>query len=213
MRRFGCLLLVLVVLAVGTYAADQAITSYAERQTAQRLSSQFDAESSVDLTGWPVSLRMLAGTIPRADVELRDVALDNGAVLDELVVTLTDVEVSYQSLSAEGDALPPARSGTFSAQLSEGSVAGLLGVPESIVQVELGGGVVTMSAAGIEVEADVQAVDGDVAFALRGAIAQLLGAGELTIDLSDQPGAPSVEEVEIGDGVLTVRGTLTEVSR
>lgn len=212
MRRLGCFVLLVLVIAAGLYGADQWGTSYAERRTAQRLASEFEAAAEVEFRGWPVTARMIAGSIPSADITLRGLELDNGAVLDELDVALIDVEVSLATLIDQPENLPPAREGTFTARLSDDAVAALLGVPGGLVAVELTDGVVRMSAAGLEVDAEVTASDGDVAFALQGPIAQLLGAGAYTIDLSSEPGSPAVEEVQIGDGVLVVAGTLTEVA-
>lgn len=213
MRRLGCLVIVLGVLAVAVFWGDQALTSYAERRTEARVERTLDAETDVDLDGWPVSVRLLMGVIPTARVRATDVPLENGATLDRLDVELTDVEVDLADLRANPKRLPPAQEGTFSARLGEASVTAMLGIPTGLAEVQLRPGVVRLGAAGLRVDADVVAEDGDVVVRLQGPLAQLLGGAEFPIDLSREPGSPWVTEVEIRDGVMIVRGTLEDVRR
>jgi hypothetical protein len=213
MRRLGCLVIVLIVLGVLFFIADQAVTTYAEQRTAANVSEALEADATVDFSGWPVGARLLLGSIPSAEVAATDVPLDNGATLDRLDVELTNVRVDVNDLRRNSDQLPPADEGTFRAELSEASVAAMLGLPGNLVEVALGNGVVQLRAAGLEVEADVVARDGDVVVGLRGPLAQLLGGAEFPIDLSGEPGSPEVDEVEIRDGAMIVSGRLAEVQR
>ena len=213
MRRLGCLVVVLAILGGGLVVGDLALTSYAEERTAARVEQALEAEAEVDLDGWPVALRLLLGSIPTARVTAADVPLKRGATLDRLEVELTDVEVNVADLRSNPGELPPAASGTFTAQLSEESVAGMLRVPEDVVRVRLRDGVVVLRAAGVRLRAEVVAADGDVVVRLAGPLARLVGGAQLSIDLSDEPGAPAVDEVEIRHGVMVVRGTLEDVGR
>lgn len=213
MRRLGCFVIVLLVLGGLFFIADQAATTYAEQRTAASVSEALDADTSVEFTGWPVGVRLLLGSIPQANVAATDVPLDNGATLDRLDVELTDVKVDVNDLRTNRDRLPPAEEGTFAAQLSEASVATMLGVPGNLVEVRLRDGAVQLRATGLEVEADVVAEGGDVVVRLRGPLAQLLGGGQFPIDLSDEPGSPEVEQIEIRDGSMLLSGTLADVQR
>lgn len=213
MRRMGCFIVALIVLGVVFFIADQAVTTYAEQRTANNVSDALGTDATVDFSGWPVGVRLLLGTIPKAEVAASDVALDNGATLDQLDVELTDVKVDVNDLRANSDQLPPADAGTFTAELSEESVTAMLGVPGDLVEVRLRDGVAQLRATGVQVDADVVAEDGDVVVRLQGPLAQLLGGGEVPIDLSDEPGAPEVEEVEIRDGLMILSGRLAEVQR
>lgn len=213
MRRIGCLLF-LVILVGGLFLGDLAVTRAAEERTAQRVTRTLGADSTVDFQGWPVTVRALMGTIPSATVVAAEVPLDNGATLSRLDVELRDVDVDVNDLrggGARSDQLPAARSGRFEAELTEESVVAMLGVPSGIVDVTLEDGVIVMSAAGLEVEAEAVAENGDVVVSLAGPLAELLGAAKLPIDLSGQPGAPAVEDVEIRNGIMTVRGRLEDV--
>ena len=213
MRRLGCFIVVLIVLAVLFFVADQAVTTYAEQRTAANVSEALGTDATVAFSGWPVGARLLLGSIPKAEVDASDVPLDNGATLDRLHVELTDVKVDVGDLRENSDQLPPADDGTFTAELTEDSITTMLGVPGDVVQVRLQDGVMQLRAAGVRVEADVVAEQGDVVVRLRGPLAQLLGGGEVPIDLSDEPGAPEVESVEIRSGVMIVSGRLAEVQR
>lgn len=213
MRRLGCLLAVLIGFGVLFFIVDQAVTTYAEQRTAVDVSDALGTDATVEFSGWPVGLRLLLGNIPTAQVAASDVPLENGATLDRLDVTLTNVDVDVSDLQVDNDQLPAADDGTFRAELGEESVTGMLGIPGDLVEVQLEEGVVTLRATGLQVEADVVAEDGDVVVRLRGPLAQLLGGGEIPIDLSEEPGSPEVEKVEIRDGVMIISGRLAEVRR
>ena len=213
MRRLGCLLF-LVILLGGLFVGDLAITRAAEQRIAQRTTRALEADSTVDLVGWPVTARALLGTIPTARLSAQDVPLENGGTIDQLDVVLGDVDVNVNDLRGGGRRprnLPAARSGRFSAEIGEASVAAMLGIPKGVAEVALREGAIVLSAAGIEVEADVQARRGDVVVSLSGPIAELLGGAEFPIDLSEQPGAPFVQNVVIREGVMEVRGRLEDV--
>lgn len=213
MRRLGCFTVTLLLVALGLFVADLAVTRFAEQRIADDVSQTLDADTEVALERWPVSVRLLNGTIPTARATATDVPLDNGATLDRLDVELTNVEINVSDLRRRTNRLPPAEEGTFSATLGEDALAAVLGIPAGVVNVMLQDGVVRLEAAGVNVEADVGARDGQVIVSLRGALGQVLGAQELPIDLSDEPGAPAVQEITIDDGVMVVRGTLEEVQR
>ena len=206
-------MLVLLVLGVGGYFADQAITVAAERSTAAQVSRALDADTQVDFNGWPVSVRMLRGTIPSATMTATDVPLEQGGRLDVLNIELTDVRVNLADLRETGGRrLPPARRGRFVAELGESSVARILKLPDA-VSLTLDRGVATIKAAGLEVDADVTARDGDIVVSLTGPLKQLLGGAEFPIDLSDEPGGPAVKSVRIDGGVITLRGALEDIDR
>lgn len=212
MRGLGCLVLLIVIVG-GLFAADLAVTSYAEQRTSQRVERTLDADADVQLQGWPVSLRMLLDTIPTARVEANDVPLREGATLDQLDVELNDVEITIDDLTGAEDRLPAAREGTFEAQLGEASVSALLGIPSGLAEVALEDGVVRVGAGELSIEATVEARDGDAVVILQGPIAAVLGGSQFAIDLSDEPGRPAVESVDIRQGVMVVQGRLEEVDR
>lgn len=214
MRRLGCLTFTLIVLGVVLYFGDLAATSYAEERTAERVSRVLDADAQVEFDGWPVSLRLLQGRIPTATLTASEVPLENGAILSRLRVELTEVEVNVADLRRNTDHLPPADQGSFEATLTEDSVAAMLGIPADLARVRLrGDGILRLRAAGLSLDARVEATDGDVAVSLAGPLAQVIGGELLRIDLSNEPGAPHVEQVVIDEGVMVVRGTLEDVRR
>lgn len=214
MRRLGGLLF-LVILFGGLFVGDLAVTRAAEQRIAQRVTRALEADSTVDLQGWPVTVRALLGSIPTARLSAQDVPLENGAAIDQLDVVLRDVDVNVSDLRGGGRrprSLPAARSGRFEAEIGEASIVAMLGIPEGLVDVRLREGAVVFSAAGVEVEADVEARGGDVVVSLGGPLAELLGGAKFPIDLSEQPGAPYVRDVVIRNGVMELSGRLEEVT-
>lgn len=213
MRGFGCLFVALAVLGVVLVVGDQVLTSTAERRTSANISQTLDAPADVELHGWPVGVRMLLGSIPSATLTATDVPLDNGATLDRLDVELTDVVITIDTLNARQDQLPAADQGTFTAELDEASVAAMMGIPEGLAEVTLEDGRVELGAGGLAIQADVGASNGDVVVSLAGPLAAILGGSEFAIDLSQEPGEPFVERVEIDGGVMVVSGRLEAVNR
>lgn len=213
MRGFGCLFVALTALAVVLLVGDQVLTSTAERRTSANISRTLEAPSDVELHGWPVGVRMLLGSIPSATLNATDVPLDNGATLDRLDVELTNVAITIDDLNAQQDRLPAAEQGTFTAELDEASVAAMMGIPEGLAEVTLEDGLVELGAGGLAIQADVGASDGDVVVSLAGPLAAILGGSEFAIDLSQEPGEPFVERVEIDGGVMIVSGRLEAVNR
>ena len=213
MRGFGCLFVAVAVLAVVLFVGDQVATSTAERRTSANITSTLDAPAEVELHGWPVGLRMLLGSIPSATLVATDVPLDNGATLDRLDVELTNVAITIDDLNAQEERLPKADQGTFTAQLDEASVGAMMGIPEGLAEITLEDGLVELGAGGIAIQADVEASEGNVVVSLAGPLAAILGGSEFAIDLSEEPGEPFVQDVEIDAGVMTVSGRLDEVNR
>ena len=213
MRGLGCLVVAVLVLGIALYFGDQAITSTAERATAREVSESLEADTTVDFSGWPVALRMLQGRIPTATVQVRDMPLEQGGRLDVLDIVLRDVRINVSDITSGGDGrLPPARKGTFKAELGESSVAKAMNLPNAVT-LTLDNQTATISAAGLEVEGEVAARDGDIVVSLAGPLQQILGGAEFPIDLSNEVGAPAVRDVQIDNGVLLLRGDLEEVKR
>ena len=213
MRGLGCLVVAVVVLGVALFFGDQVVTNTAERATAREVSRSLDADTTVDFTGWPVTLRMLQGRIPTATVQVQDMPLEQGGRLDVLDIVLRDVRVNVNDITSGGDGrLPAARKGTFAAELGESSVAKAMNLPDA-VSLTLDNQTATISAAGLEVKGNVAAKRGDIVVSLAGPLQQILGGAEFPIDLSGEVGAPAVRDVKIDNGVLLLRGDLEEVER
>ena len=209
----GCLttLILVAVLAVG---ADYAATRYVEGRIAGELATEMEADSvTVDLAGWPVAIRLLAGGVPSGEMHATGVPVEGGATLDTLDVVLTDVDVNLADLREEAGRLPRADTGTFEATISEASVVELLGLPAGLVEVRLRGGNLRFTAAGLRLDAEVVAGRGDVVVRLKGPLADLLGGAEFPIDISSAPGKPFVTDVDIARGIMTVSGNLEDVRR
>jgi hypothetical protein len=206
-RRIGCGLVVLLVLAGLVLAADQWAEAEAEERAEERLAEALGGEPEVELHGWPVGLRLLLGQVPRVTARAEDVRAQGGLRIARLDAELTDVEFDRSA-----ERLPRASTAQFSAIITEEALRAALGAPEQIVSLRLERGVAVLDVGGFQVEADVVARNGAVVVEPRDALSALLGAGALRIDLSDRPGAPSAREVEVQDGRLVVRGVLEAIA-
>jgi hypothetical protein len=212
MRALGRLLIVLVLLAVVLVAADFGIAAVAEQRAAEHASEVLDAPTEVTIRGWPRGLQVVTGEVQSVDLHARDVPMEGGPTIDRLDVTLDRLQVRWDDLWQESERLPPAEEGRFSAELSEASVRELLGGVADLAELSLVDGAIRLGVGGLELEATVEARDGAVAIVPQDVVSQLVALEGFRIDLSDQPGAPRVEEAEVADGRVIVRGTLEDVS-
>jgi hypothetical protein len=212
MRALGRLLLVLLVLAVLLVAADFGIATVAEQRAAEQASEVLQAPTEVTMRGWPRGLQVLLGEVETVEMTATDVPMDGGPTIDRLDVTLHRVQVRWQDLQQETDRLPPAEEGAFSAELSEESVAQMLSGIGDLAEITLVDGAIRLGVAGLELEASVEARDGAVAIVPQDVISQLVALDGFRIDLSGQPGSPRVEEAEVTDGRVVLRGTLEDIS-
>lgn len=196
-------------LAVATalvLAADLLLADVAEQRAADRISEEVGAEARVDLHGWPTTLRLLFGTLPRAEVTAVQVPLDDLTTdLDRLDITLEDVRLRWSDLRV-GAALPHAARGTFEARLSSDTTFALASVPSGLLGFEIRDGELYARVLGNDVATDLRVGDGAIHVAPRIPLGRALG--DTTIDLSDQPGDPQPEEVFVDGDVLVVRGRL-----
>lgn len=211
-RRLPLVVLLLVLLAGVVVLVDLLLTSVAEERVAEGLEERLGAPAEVELSGWPVALRVLAGLgVPRVDVHAIDVPA-RGGELDRLDVTMTGVEVDVGDLRAGLEDLPPAQRARFEAEVGEAALQRMLRLPAELAGFSLTPGGAELDVAGVAViEAAITAEDGVVVLTPRSPIAPLLGFGRVPVDLSDQPGRPYVEDVRVEDGGLVLTGTLRGV--
>ena len=215
MRRLVVAVVSVVVIAALVIAVDLVLTAAAEQRLSERVSRALDAPADAELHGWPLSLHLLNGNVPRVDVNARDVPMGQpNATIHRVDVVLTDVAVRWADLTGEADELPSAEEAQFEARVDEATAQSLLGLPDQIVGLELREGVIVLNVAGLaEVEADVEASDGIVVVRPREGLASLAGLAEIPIDLRDQPGGPHVRAVEVTEDSIVLSGRLTEVAR
>jgi hypothetical protein len=71
---------------------------------------------------------------------------------------------------------------------------------------------VALRAGGLRLEADARATNGEVVFASRQRLIELIG-GTISLDLSEQPGSPYVEDVETDSESMVLRGRLEEFAQ
>jgi hypothetical protein len=211
-RRSLIALLVLVVLVGGLFALDRAVHAAAEQRAADRVGDELGGPVEVTLHGWPVGLRLLTGRVTRAEMTASGVHLEeSNATLDQLDVTLHDVRVGLGELRSPPDVLPPAGSGRFEARLSGDATWALADVPRVIADLRISDGAIRLRTPIAEASADVIVRGGAVQIVPRTPVGVLL-ATDVGLDISDQPGAPVIEEAEINGDTLVLRGVLTELA-
>ncbi|CAN5601695.1 hypothetical protein BH23ACT7_BH23ACT7_04370 [soil metagenome] len=193
---------VAVLLGLGA-VADAAVTRRAEQQVSKQVSAEIGAPATVDLQGWPVSLRLLTGVVPRVDLVAADVPLeDTDAELSELRATLTDVRLRLADLSS-ADVPIEAGPTSFEADLDAGDVERLLGPVAAIGEIELLDGLARLTVAGFPIEGTVGVEGG--AIVVR-PTAPILNLGEVTVPLPALPGGVSVQQAVVLPGVLRLSG-------
>ena len=127
---FRLLTVGVVAVVVLVLVGDLVLTGVVEDQASQRLGQELDTTARVELSGWPVVVRLLTGSGSTAVVRANDVPLrGTRATLTRLEARLTDVRVAEGRLQL-GD-------GTFSASLDEAAVTRLVGLPEQLTLVGL----------------------------------------------------------------------------
>jgi len=194
----------LILLAVVAGGLDLALTRAAERRASEQASALLDAPATVDLRGWPVSLRLLLGAVPVVVVHAENVPTDSGVRVESLGLTLSDVRVRLADL--EGGRLPTdARDGAFTAALDRRGVGQLLGGLVAADAIQLRDGVVGVEVAGVLVEAEVD-VDqrGRLVLTLVNGPQELLP--RIAVPLPMLPAGTTVQRVTVRDGLLLFEG-------
>lgn len=131
MRTLTAFLVTLLVLIGGGVALDAVLTQRAQRVVAERLGDQLGAEAAVQLGTWPVALRLLGGSVPRARVTLDDVPAGPVA-LTSVTAQLRAVRVEHGAavalgLDGDGGLGLVADAGRLEADLDERAVSRLAG--------------------------------------------------------------------------------------
>ena len=209
MKAFLVVVVLLGALAAG---ADWYFTGVAEERAGAEVSARLRAPVTVDLRGWPVSLRLLLGSVPEVAFAARDVPLQEvEGSLQLLEATLQDVRLDPAALSG-ADLVIEARAGTFLAVLDQATVAALARGNLDGVSIELGAGTARVGVpqlGGVGLDTAVAVEDGQVVMRMTGLPGQLLPP--LRLDLPVLPGGATVTTVEILPGRLVVHGTVTRL--
>jgi hypothetical protein len=207
MRGTTALLVAIGLLALVAVVADLVLTDVAEAQTAARVSEELGASAAVDLQGWPVSLRLLGGTVPRVGITADDVPVEDTAIrLSRLEVDVTDVRLRLADLLADGPLPVDGGSGTFRATLSQAEVNRLAGLGD----VQLGEGVASLVVLGQQIDA-VATVE-DARIVLR-PLTDLPGLGPVPLAPVELPGEVVLDAVRIRPGELELTGRVLRLQR
>jgi len=204
---FGLLLLG----AVGV-VADGFLTRALERRAATRVTQELGAPSSVDLRGWPVTGRLLFGSVPTAEVSASAVPIPGrSARLTRLDLTLADVRIDRTELF-NPDVMPfDATTGRFAAGLDGPALLALSGPPPGLQAIEVvEQGVRLVVAGGLSATVTPSARDGDLV--LR-ADAPVLGDLEVVVPVPVLPGGTRIDSVRVDDGLVLLEGFVPDVSQ
>lgn len=203
--------IVLAIVVVGLVAADRALAGAAEGRAAERAEEVLGAPADVQLTGWPVGWRLVAGRPVDVVLSARDVPLPDGdGVLDVLEVELDGVRAGLGMLDEPSSPLR-AEQGRFVAELGDDAVQQRLGVVGRIplVDVELRSGVVRLNVARFPaIDATAEIDDGQVLFRPTAPIA---GFVEVELRLEELPFGFVVDDVTVRPGTLRLSGSATNL--
>jgi hypothetical protein len=203
MRAGTAFLLTLVLLCGAAVGADALLTSAVEREASARVGAVLDAPADVALRGWPVSLRLLQGRVPEADIVAAGVPLGDGLRIDRLEATISDVTLDLSDLRRRDAWGLDVGGGTFVAEFSEGSVGDMTGLP---IQVRLGEGLAEVSVGDLVVEIAASVEAGRVVLRPLGPVPP--GLGPVALSLPALPGDARIDQVRVLPGRLLVTGTL-----
>jgi hypothetical protein len=195
-----------VALLVIAGGIDLALTRTAEQQASEQASILLAAPATVDFRGWPVSLRLLFGTIPAVDLHATDVPTDSGVPLRTLDATLTRVRLRLGDL-ANGELPAEAGDGTLTATLDDEGARAILGDLAESGTVELVPGRVRFTVLGFTVESGVT-LEQEV-LVLTPVSGPRGLPDRLEVPLPELPPGIHVERVEVLTGALQLEGTFT----
>lgn len=205
MRTLTAFLLTLLVLIGGGVTLDAVLTDRAERGAADRLAAAFGGDAEVSFGTWPVTLRLLGGSLPEAQATLRDVPA--GEVrLRRVSVELRDVRIEGGTGLAFGMTTPQrvglrARRGRLDAEIDEAAVRQLTGVA-----VRLREGQAVIDTPGGEIAAVAGVENGVVVLRPVGEAADEREVDPVRFELPPLPGDPRVTRVELREGAARLSG-------
>ncbi|MPZ89444.1 MAG: DUF2993 domain-containing protein [Nitriliruptorales bacterium] len=205
----GRLFSFLVLLGVLAFLADLAVTMAAERHAGEEVSTALGAPATADLNGWPVSLRLLTGTVPEAVISGTGVPFAEGqGRLTQLEIVLTDVEVP--------PTLPvttiQAASGRFEARIDQNDLRALVPEHPAVEDVQLAGdGVRVLGPGGLSVEAAVAARDGSVVLSADTGLPGV-GSVELAVPAGQLPAGASLDDARV-EGAYLILGGPVDIAR
>jgi hypothetical protein len=196
-----------VLIAAALFLGDAVGTVALERRVAREATGKLGGPTTVDLRGWPVTVRLLAGNVAEVGVRAADVPLDaSGATLASLDATLTDVAVDPGAVLAGRQPTPRARAGSFTAVLDEANVERLAGAP---VDLTLRQGTAVFRARGLPIEASAAVEDGKVV--LRPSTPGL-SRFALRVALPGLPEGLVVERAQVEPGRVVLFGSVRELT-
>lgn len=196
-RPVAAAVLVVLLALVGL---DAAVTEVAERRLARGVGARLCGDATAELSGWPVSLRLLRGTVPHAEVTLRDARPPGtDVVFTRLVLSADDVAVSGGTLTLAG------RLG-FVAGVDEPDLRRSVELPATVSAVEFRDGEILLrTPVGLAVPAAVTLVEGAVEVRPTAAA---LDRFAFRIGLDRLPPALDLTAVRVEPGLLVASGTL-----
>ncbi|MGH8910358.1 MAG: LmeA family phospholipid-binding protein [Egibacteraceae bacterium] len=185
------------------FGLDLALERAAEGRASAQVSQLLGAPTTVDLQGWPVSLRLLSGAASTVEVHAENVPTGSGVRLRQVNATIRDVRLRLGDLSASRLPVdvPP---GTFIADLDAEAVRQLLGEFARAGPVRLASGLVLLLTPSARIEARVDAGRGTLVLTPVTASPQMPSPVE--IPLPRLPAGTTVQRISVLDGALRLEG-------
>lgn len=205
MRTLSAFLVTLLILIGGGVTIDAVLTDRAERGAGEWLAAELGGEAEVGFGTWPVTLWLLAGTVPEVGATLRDVPAGEVS-LRRISVELRNVRIEGGAALAFGPGEPQdvvllADHGRVDAELEEEAIRQLTGVA---VRLRDGGALIDTPAGEVAAVAGIE--NGAVVLRPVGEAADEGEVEPLRFELPPLPGDPRVTRVELRDGVARLSG-------
>lgn len=205
----GRLFAFLILLGTLAFLADLAVTVAAERRVEEEIAAAIDAPTTVELNGWPVSVRLLTGTVPEAVISATEVPLpEHPGRLSNLDIVLTDVAVPTSLPLATIEAA----ASRFEARINQNDLRALVPDHPVIEDVQLAEDRLrVLGPGGLAVDALVSARDGAVVVQ---ADTGLPGVGtiEVAVQVNRLPAGASLDEARV-EGDELILGGPVDVAR
>lgn len=204
-RTVASVLCALAALVVVLLVANAVFAWFVERRVETALENRLGSPTSVELSGFPVTPRLLTGSLPEAAVTVEDVGIPaTSRSLGRLDLTFRDVRYTGER-DGPLDSPIEARAARFESRLTEREVSALAGALPGVRGAELASGrpgLRLLLPGGVTADAGLAAEDGGLVLRPEPPLLD----PELVLTPGGLPAGASIEEVSVGEKAVVIEG-------